>query len=93
MQNGKLGIGKPRSLIKIPQRLIKISQKKIRGFHLQVFGFGYGAEWKTQNEETSKKYTIPREKHMCPSNNIGGERHYSFHCTNPKLAERRKTFR
>ena len=35
--NRKLEDGKPRSLIKVPQR-------KSRGFHLRVFGFGYGAK-------------------------------------------------
>ena len=37
----------------------------------------------------------PREKRMCPlcfSNDIGDEKHYTFHCTNPKLVEIRKTF-
>ena len=32
---------------------------------------------------------------MCPlcfSNDIGDEKHYSFHCTNPKLVEMRKRF-
>ena len=32
---------------------------------------------------------------MCPlcfSNDIGAEKHYIFHCTNPKLVEIRKTF-
>ena len=32
---------------------------------------------------------------MCPlcfSNDIGDEKHYIFHCTNPKLVEIRKTF-
>ena len=32
---------------------------------------------------------------MCPlcfSNDIGDEKHYMFHCTNPKLVEIRKTF-
>ena len=36
----------------------------------------------------------PLEKRMCPlcfSNDIGDERHYIFHCTNPKLVEVRKT--
>ena len=37
----------------------------------------------------------PREKRVCPlcfSNDIGDEKHYIFHCTNPKLVEIRKTF-
>ena len=37
-----------------------------------------------------RKYKIPREKHVCPLcfwNDIGNEKHYSFHCTNPKLVE------
>ena len=29
---------------------------------------------------------------LCLSNDIGDEKHYIFHCTNPKLAEIRKTF-
>ena len=36
-----------------------------------------------------------REKRMCHlyfSNDIGDEKHYIFHCTNPKLVEIRKTF-
>ena len=47
VQNGKLGVGKPRSLIKVPQSLIKIPQKILLGFHLRVFGFGYSAKWKS----------------------------------------------
>ena len=35
VQNGKLGVAGPRSLIKIPQSLIKMPQK-LRHFHLQV---------------------------------------------------------
>ena len=42
--NRKLEGGKPRSLIKVPQSLIKMPQRKSRGFHLRVFGFGYGAK-------------------------------------------------
>ena len=42
-----------------------------------------------------RKYKIPHEKHVCPIcfwNDIGNEKHYSFHCTNPKLVEICKTF-
>ena len=37
----------------------------------------------------------PHEKRMCPlcfSNDMGDEKHYIFHCTNPKLVEIRKIF-
>ena len=47
MKNGKLEVGKPRSLIKVPQR-------KLRGFQLRIFGFGYCAKWKTRNENLGK---------------------------------------
>ena len=42
-----------------------------------------------------RKYIIPREKQVCPLcfwNDIGNEKHYSFHCTKPKLVEICKTF-
>ena len=38
-QSGKLGVGKPLSLIKVLLR-------KLCGFQLWVFGFGYSAKWK-----------------------------------------------
>ena len=47
VQNGKLGVGKTRSLVK---RL----KRALRGFHFQVFRFGYGAKWKTQNWKNSE---------------------------------------
>ena len=45
-------------------------------------------------ETDLRKYKIAREKHVSFMfyNNIGNERHYSFHCTNPKLVEIRETF-
>ena len=45
--------------------------------------------------ESGRWDKTPREKRMCPlcfSNDIGDEKHYIFHCTNPKLVEIRKTF-
>ena len=45
--------------------------------------------------ESERWDKTPREKRVCPlcfSNDIGDEKHYIFHCTNPKLAETRKTF-
>ena len=82
MQNGKLRIVKLRRSIKTSE--VFISEFSILGI--------------VQNGESSvetdlRKYKIPREKHVCPLcfyNNIGNEKHYSFHCTNPKLVEIRK---
>ena len=45
--NRKLGDGKPRSLIKRPQR-------KLGGFHLKVFRFECSAQWKTRSWKTSE---------------------------------------
>ena len=45
--------------------------------------------------ESGRWDKTPREKRMCPlcfSNDIDDEKHYIFHCTNPKLVEIRKTF-
>ena len=45
--------------------------------------------------ESGRWDKTPCEKRMCPlcfSNDIGNEKHYIFHCTNPKLVEIRKTF-
>ena len=45
--------------------------------------------------ESGRWDKTPREKRMCPlcfSNDIGNEKHYIFHCTNPRLVEIRKTF-
>ena len=45
--------------------------------------------------ESGKWDKTPREERMCPlcfSNDIDDEKHYIFHCTNPKLVEIRKTF-
>ena len=45
--------------------------------------------------ESGRWDKTPREKRMYPlcfSNDIGDEKHYIFHCTNPKLVEMRKTF-
>ena len=45
--------------------------------------------------ESGRWDKTPREKRMCPlcfSNDIGDEKHYISHCTNPKLVEIRKTF-
>ena len=45
--------------------------------------------------ESERWDKTPREKRICPlcfSNDIGDEKHYIFHCTNPKLVEIRKTF-
>ena len=42
VQNGKLGVGKTRSLVK---RL----ERALRGFHLRGFRFGYSAKWKTRS--------------------------------------------
>ena len=46
-QNGKLGVGKTRSLVK---RL----KRALRGFHFQVFRFGYSAKWKSRSWKTSE---------------------------------------
>ena len=46
-QNGKLGDGKPRSLIRRRWR-------KLRGFHLRVFRFECSAKWKTRSWKTSE---------------------------------------
>ena len=45
VQNENLGVGKLRSLIKVPQR-------RLQAFQLRVFGFGYGAKWKTRSGKT-----------------------------------------
>ena len=42
VQNGKLEVGKTRSLVK---RL----ERALRGFYLRVFRFGYSAKWKTRS--------------------------------------------
>ena len=45
--------------------------------------------------ESGRWDKTPREKrvcHLCFSNDIGNEKHYIFHCTNPKLVEIQKTF-
>ena len=45
--------------------------------------------------ESGRWDKTPREKRVCPlcfSNDIGDEKHYIFHCTNPKLVEIRKSF-
>ena len=45
--------------------------------------------------ESGRWDKTPREKRRCPlcfSNDIGDEKHYIFHCTNPNLVEIRKTF-
>ena len=47
VQNGKLGVGKTRSLVK---RL----ERKLRGFHLRVYRFGYSAKWKTRSWKNSE---------------------------------------
>ena len=44
---GKLGDGKPRSLIRRRWR-------KLRGFHLRVFRFECGAKWKSRSWKTSE---------------------------------------
>ena len=44
--------------------------------------------------ESGRWDKTPREKRVCPlrfSNDIGDEKHYIFHCTNPKLVAIRKT--
>ena len=46
-QNGKLGDGKPRSLIKRRWR-------KLQGFHLRVFRFECSAKWKIRSWKTSE---------------------------------------
>ena len=51
MQNGKLGAGKPRNLINVPQ-----------DFQLRVFGFGYSANWKTRRWKTSEFDQFASEK-------------------------------
>ena len=108
MQNGKFGIEKPRSSIKLPKRLIKIPWKKSRILQSlikitqkksKVFISEFSVLDLVQNEklrvEKPPKYKIPREKHVCLlsfSNDIGDEKHYSFHCMNPKLVKIHKTF-
>ena len=45
--------------------------------------------------ESGRWDKTPCEKRMCPlcfSNDIGDEKHYIFHCKNPKLVEIGKTF-
>ena len=46
-QNGKLGDGKPRSLIRRRWR-------KLRGFHLRVLSFECSAKWKSRSWKTSE---------------------------------------
>ena len=55
MRNGKLGIGKPRNLINVPQI-------KLQGFQLRVFGLGYSAKWKTKSLKTSEFDQCASEK-------------------------------
>ena len=47
ISNRKLADGKPRSLIRRPQR-------KFRGFHVRVFRFECSAQWKTRRWKTSE---------------------------------------
>ena len=60
VQNGKLGVGKPRRLIKVPPSLIKIPQRKSAKFsssnsRFWLPGFGYSAKCK---RKTSEKYSL-----------------------------------
>ena len=80
VQKGKPGVGKPRSLIKLSQNLIKMPQTKLRGFYLRVFGFGYGAKWKTWSGKTSELYYLrfsrtPSFQPRCPPRG-GGRGHF-----------------
>ena len=59
VQNGKVGVRKPRSLTKVPQSLMKLPQSKFRGFQLRLFGFGYSTKRKTRSWK-SRKTDSPR---------------------------------
>ena len=51
VRSGKLGVGKPRILINVPQ-----------GFQLRVLGFGCSAKWKARSWKTSEFDQCASEK-------------------------------
>ena len=58
VQNGKLRVGKPRSLIKVPQSMIKIPQRKSPRFSSPSSRFWLWCKMENSEEKTSEKYCL-----------------------------------
>ena len=57
VQNGKLGVGKPQSLIKVPHSLIKIPQRKSPRFSSPSSRFWLQCKMENSEGKTSEKYS------------------------------------